>query len=128
MSPKRIDNAGGETVPITLRVPTHFTAKAEEIAKLISTSGFEATPQDAMRAAMERGFEELAAELGPFRVSAWDGARTTCLFGIGYTKEQAVAYAKQLAGQHAGGRWTVFRVFQQGEFRKPTFVAHVEGR
>lgn len=47
---------------ISLRIPTAWLKDAEEIAKLISRPGIEATRADALRHAIARGFEVLKAE------------------------------------------------------------------
>jgi hypothetical protein len=49
-------------VQIAVRVPRDWLALADEIARLISRPGFEASRTDAFRAAMARGFEVLRAE------------------------------------------------------------------
>lgn len=46
-----------------------------------------------------------------YRVSAWDGSKTTCLFWFGPDKDLAIAKAKDFATTHAAEKWTVFRVF-----------------
>jgi hypothetical protein len=50
---------------IALRVPKAWLAQADEIAKLISRPGFEASRTDAFRAAIAKGFELLFEELRP---------------------------------------------------------------
>ncbi len=119
MAAKKTDDKP-ETVPITLRVPAHFVQTAEDVAKLMSSTGLDVSPTDAMRAAMLRGFEAIVEDnKKAFFVSAWDGARTTCLFAIAYTEADAIARGEQLARQHEGGKWTVFRVYGEGERKKP---------
>jgi hypothetical protein len=66
---------------------------------------------------------ERAAET-QYRVSAWDGMKTTCLFWFGPDEDMAIARANELARAHAGDRWTVFRVFRGGE-REPFHRASV---
>jgi hypothetical protein len=126
MTPKKADDRP-ETVPITLRVPAQFVETAEEVAKLMSSTGVEVSPTDAMRAAMMRGFEVIAQESpGTFYISAYDGARTTCIFGIEYSQEGAIARGEALARQHTGGKWTIFRVYREGERKKPLKVIFVK--
>ena len=54
-----------DSVQIAIRVPAHWMTEADELAKLISRPGFEASRTDAFRAAIARGFEALGAELRP---------------------------------------------------------------
>lgn len=68
-----------------------------------------------MRAGIVRGFEEIAKQHATYHVSAWDGVRTTCLYDIAEDLKSASSSAKELARTHAGGRWTVFRVFARGK-------------
>ncbi len=51
-----------DTVQITFRIPTSWLAEADAIAKVISFPGFDATRNDAMRAAIARGFEILKSK------------------------------------------------------------------
>lgn len=53
-----------DSVQIAIRVPSSWLPQAEQLAKLISRPGFEASKTDAFRAAMARGFEVMIAELG----------------------------------------------------------------
>ena len=50
---------------IALRVPKTWLAQADDLARLISRPGFEASRTDAFRAAIARGFEVMFAELKP---------------------------------------------------------------
>ena len=52
-----------DTVQIALRVPTPWQTEADQLAKLLSRPGINASRSDAYRAAMARGFEVLRAEL-----------------------------------------------------------------
>lgn len=104
-----------DTTQVTLRVPKHLLEEAEMVAKLISTTGFEASASDAMRAAMARGFGEIAREQSPFFVQGWDGVRSTRLFHITNDAKDASTKARELARTHAGDRWTVFRVYGKGK-------------
>lgn len=57
------DKGPADTVPVTFRITRELAEEAKAIAKLISTPYVEASPQDAYRAAMERGFRLIRAEL-----------------------------------------------------------------
>jgi hypothetical protein len=46
-------------VQIAIRIPKAWLGRADEIAKLISRPGFEASRTDAFRAAIARGFDAL---------------------------------------------------------------------
>lgn len=84
-----------------------------------------------VRELIKREAEGLGKE-NHYRVSAWDGMHTTCLFWFGGDREEAVAVAKQLAKQHEGGRWTVFRAYRGDEhepfFRQSVTDAHKRTR
>jgi hypothetical protein len=62
-----------------------------------------------------------------YRVSAWDGSKTTCLFWFGPDEDLAIAKAKDLAAKDASGRWTVYRVFR-GKEREPIHRAMVNAK
>ena len=118
---KKVDES--DTVAVTFRLQRHLVVAADLVAQLMSSSDYEATPQDAFRAAIQRGFQqmlkELSAKSGPvFRVQGWDGINTTCLFHIAREKAEAVREAEELAKRHAGGRWTVMKVFE-GDKEEP---------
>ena len=51
-----------DAVQIAIRVPKAWLAQADDVAKLISRPGFEASRTDAFRAAIARGFEAFLAE------------------------------------------------------------------
>ena len=51
-----------DAVQIALRVPKPWLSEADEIARMISRPGFEASRTDAFRAAIARGFEVLRVE------------------------------------------------------------------
>ena len=51
-----------DAVQIAIRVPKAWLAQADEVAKLISRPGFEASRTDAFRAAIARGFDVLKRE------------------------------------------------------------------
>jgi hypothetical protein len=51
-----------DSVQIAIRIPKEWTVAADEVAKLISRPGFQASRTDAFRAAIARGFEVLRAE------------------------------------------------------------------
>jgi hypothetical protein len=51
-----------DAVQIAIRVPKKWLARADEIAKLISRPGFEASRTDGFRAAIARGFDALAQD------------------------------------------------------------------
>jgi hypothetical protein len=51
-----------DAVQIAIRVPKAWLAQADDVAKLISRPGFEASRTDAFRAAMARGLEAFLAE------------------------------------------------------------------
>lgn len=44
-------------IQIAIRVPQEWIAEADEVAKIISSPGFQASRTDAFRAAIARGFE-----------------------------------------------------------------------
>jgi hypothetical protein len=46
-----------DSVQLAIRIPRAWYARAAEVAKQISQPGFQATPTDAFRAAMARGFD-----------------------------------------------------------------------
>lgn len=107
-----------DTVQVTFRIPSHWVQEADALASAMSRHGMQATRTDAFREAMARGFraiEEEARSQTRFRVSAWDGIMTTCLFWFGPDAKAAVAEAKRLAKENVGGKWTVFRVFEGDE-------------
>lgn len=52
-----------DAVQIAIRVPQDWLARADDLARLISRPGFEASRTDAFRAAIARGFDELLGEL-----------------------------------------------------------------
>jgi hypothetical protein len=51
-----------DAVQIAIRVPKAWLTEADEIAKIISRPGFEASRTDAFRAAIARGFEVMKRE------------------------------------------------------------------
>jgi hypothetical protein len=51
-----------DAIQIALRVPKKWLDEADQIAKLISRPGFEASRTDAFRAAIARGFEVMKTE------------------------------------------------------------------
>lgn len=51
-----------DSIQIAIRIPKGWLEDAEEIARLISRPGFEASKTDAFRAAIAKGFEALRAE------------------------------------------------------------------
>ena len=53
-----------DSVQITVRIPPAWQADADEVARLMSRPGFEASRTDAIRAAIARGLEELRKEFG----------------------------------------------------------------
>jgi hypothetical protein len=50
------------SIQVAIRIPKPWLKEADEIAKLISRPGFEASRTDAIRAAIAKGFEALRAE------------------------------------------------------------------
>lgn len=110
-----------DTVQVTFRIPSDWIAQADALASTLSVFGVQATRTDAFREAMARGFkalEEDATRESRFRVSAYDGRNHFCLFWFGADRDAAVTEAKRLAKEHAGGKWTVFRVYD-GDDEKP---------
>lgn len=104
-----------DTVQITFRVPSHWLDEADALASTMAVHGMQATRTDAFREAMGRGFrllEQDAKKESKYRISAWDGVRSTCLFWFGPDGRTALAEAKRLAQKHAGGKWTCFRVYE----------------
>lgn len=115
-----------DTVQVTFRVPSYWLQEADAVAMALSRFGMDATRTDAFREAIARGFKEIIKESAEasYRVSAWDGTRTTCLFWIGRDETDALAKADELSAEHRGDRWTVFRVYR-GDERKPLYEAAV---
>lgn len=54
-----------DSVQIAIRVPKAWLDDADQIARVISRPGFQASRTDAFRAAIARGFEILRAEAVP---------------------------------------------------------------
>lgn len=54
-----------DAVQIAIRVPKDWLKDADDIAKLISRPGFQASRTDGFRAAIARGFEALRADAEP---------------------------------------------------------------
>ena len=52
-----------DAVQIALRLPAPWLSEADELAKLLSRPGFEASRSDALRAAIAMGLEVLRSEL-----------------------------------------------------------------
>jgi len=50
------------SVQIAIRVPAEWLTEADEIAKLVSRPGLEASRTDAFRAAIARGFQAIREE------------------------------------------------------------------
>jgi hypothetical protein len=111
-----------DTVQITFRIPSHWLHQADAVATVLSRHGMEATRTDAFREAIARGMEEIIkdASATQYRVQAWDGRHTTCLFWFGRDEKTAIDTAEELARQHTNGRWTIFRVFK-GDEHEPMF-------
>lgn len=106
-----------DTVQVTFRIPSHWLKEADAVAALLTHHGMPATRTDAFREAIARGLREIARDIeGPnYRVSAWDGMSTTCLFWAGRDEHEALEEADKAAKENRGGRWTVFRVYQGDE-------------
>ena len=51
-----------DSVQIAIRVPKDWLDKADEVARLISRPGFEASRTDGFRAAVAAGFDSLIAK------------------------------------------------------------------
>jgi hypothetical protein len=114
-------------VQVTFRIPAQWLPEADALASTMSTHGVPASRTDAFREAMALGFrklEEDAKKKSRYRVSAYDGRSSTCLFWFGSEKADAIAAAKRFAQENVGGRWTVFRVFE-GDNPKPVEVVSV---
>jgi hypothetical protein len=103
-----------DTVQVTFRIPSHWLKEADAVAMVLSRHGMEATRTDAFREAIARGFKEIIKEASAsqYRVSAWDGIRTTCLFWFGKEERDAVDAALRYAKDNRGGKWTIFRVYK----------------
>ena len=104
-----------DTEQITIRIPKQMLEQAEIVAKLISSTGFEANRIDAIRAAIARGFDVIARERGPFRVQAYDGVNSTCLYDVLPTLAEAVDRANALAkgfSVEPKSRWSTVRVIE----------------
>lgn len=123
-----------DTTQVTFRIPTHWLTQADAVATILSRHGMEATRTDVFREAIARGMEEIVKDQGrtQYRVSAWDGRATTCLFWFGRDEKDAIAEVKRLASEAGAARaavargvtdpkevslarWTVFRAFRGDE-------------
>lgn len=123
-----------DTTQVTFRIPTHWLTQADAVATILSRHGMEATRTDVFREAIARGMAEIVKDQGRshYRVSAWDGRSTTCLYWFGPREEDAIAEVKRLASearlarkaveggkpspeQTALARWTIFRAYRGDE-------------
>lgn len=94
-------------------------AEREQLDALASLEGVSAAQM--VRLLIKRAVEDRTKTFN-FRISAWDGMHSTCLFWIGDDKDEAIAMTKHLAEENVGGRWTIFRAFR-GDEEDPFFTA-----
>lgn len=59
---KRPRSGNGTTTQVSFRIPTDWLARADAIAKKLSEGAPPASPTDALRLALSRGFKELEEE------------------------------------------------------------------